>query len=81
MPRVVGADLQSAQDLLQERSENPLFLTRSWDATGRRRLQVRDSAWVVCAQNVAPGRAVHPSSTEVVLSVVRRDERCPSRRG
>ncbi len=76
MPDLVGRDLQSAQDAIQRVTGNPLFVTRSKDASGRGRTQVLDRNWTVCAQDVVAGQRF-TSSTTITFSVVKDDENCP----
>ncbi len=76
MPKEVGKVLQDAQDDIQQVSGNPIFITRSVDATGRGRHQILDRDWKVCSQNVAPGKRVKPD-TEIAFSVVKLGESCP----
>lgn len=76
MPDAVGMDLQSAQDLLQEEAGDFLYISMSEDATGEDRMQLIDSNWVVCSQNIAPGAAV-TADVNVIFYVVKDDESCP----
>ncbi len=69
MPDVVCMDLQDAQDLIQE---SGVFYSRSVDATGEGRRQIRDSNWVVVGQEPAAGAAIGEGEAE--LSVVKDDE-------
>ena len=71
MPDAVGMDLQSAQDLLQDTAGNFLYYSSSEDATGEGRMQLMDSNWVVCSQNVAPGATV-TDDLNVIFYVVSR---------
>jgi hypothetical protein len=73
MPRVVGLNLQKAQNLLQMMGS---YFMDQTDASGMGRFQLLDSKWHVCAQNPPPGRTV-PLSTIVTLASVKLDERCP----
>ena len=76
MPNEVGANLQKAQDDIQRTSGNPLFITRSEDATGAGRHQILDRNWKVCSQNVPTGTNVD-QSVAIVLGVVQLTESCP----
>lgn len=76
MPDLVGRSLQQAQDDMQKLTGNPVFITRSHDATGKKRNQVVDSNWQVCSQNIAPGGQVTGQST-VDFGAVKLDESCP----
>jgi hypothetical protein len=69
MPDVVGLDLQSAQDTIQE---SGVFFSRSEDATGQGRAQVMDRNWVVVRQNPAPGTPIGEGAA--VLYVVKHGE-------
>lgn len=73
MPRLVGKNLQDAQDLLQSLGS---YLMDQQDASGLGRIQVRDSNWKVCRQRPAAGTVV-PVDTVVILAAVKLDERCP----
>lgn len=72
MPRVVGMNLQLAQDLLQSKGSYGLFQE---DHKGLNRFQVLDSNWKVCKQSPAPGKKVSTSNI-VTLSSVKLTERC-----
>lgn len=73
MPRVVGMNLQYAQDLLQSLGS---YLMDQTDAAGLNRWQIIDSNWKVCRQSPAAGKVV-PQSINVTLASVKLDERCP----
>lgn len=73
MPRLVGKNLQDAQDELQSLGS---FFVDQQDASGLGRLQLVDSNWKVCRQKPAAGKAV-PLSAIVVLASVKLNERCP----
>lgn len=73
MPRLVGKNLQDAQDQLQSLGS---YLMDQQDASGLGRLQILDSNWKVCWQRPAAGKVV-PLSTIVVLASVKLHERCP----
>jgi hypothetical protein len=68
VPNVVGKDLQSAQEELF-----PPLRSTSIDATGRGRVQLLDSNWVVVRQEPAAGTTV-PVFTDIKLFVVKRGE-------
>lgn len=73
MPKVVGMNLQLAQDLLQSKGS---YLMDQTDALGLNRFQINDSGWTVCNQSPAAGKKV-PTSTMVTLGSVKLTERCP----
>ena len=74
MPDLVGLDLQTAQNLIQQ---NGVFLSRSHDLLGMRN-QVLDSNWVVCTQNIPVGQQVTGDAEGLIdLGVVKREESCP----
>ncbi|SOC50272.1 PASTA domain-containing protein [Blastococcus aggregatus] len=74
MPDLVGTDLQSAQDAVQELG---VFYSVSHDLLGSRN-QVNDSNWIVCDQNVAPGeRVTGDVEGQLDFGVVKREESCP----
>lgn len=73
MPRVVGMNLQLAQDLLQSLGS---YLMDQTDAAGLERWQIIDSNWKVCKQSPAAGKIV-PQSITVTLASVKLAERCP----
>lgn len=75
MPNEVGKVLQDAQDDIQAISGNPLFFTRSTDATGAGRHQILDRDWKICAQNVPAGTSVG-ADADIVFSVVKLSESC-----
>jgi hypothetical protein len=72
MPRLVGHNLQAAQDELQAHGS---YLMDQQDASGLGRFQLLDSNWVVCAQNPAAGNRV-PLDRIVTLSAVKLGELC-----
>ena len=72
MPRLVGKNLQLAQDTLQNLGS---FVMDQQDASGLGRLQVNDSNWKVCSQQPKAGAKV-PVETIVVLASVKLDETC-----
>lgn len=74
MPDLVGSDLQSAQDAVQELG---VFYSVSHDLLGSRN-QVLDSNWIVCDQNVTPGqRVTGEAEGKLDFGVVKREEQCP----
>jgi hypothetical protein len=72
MPKVVGMNLQLAQDLLQSKGS---FILDQEDFKGLSRLQVLDSNWKVCKQSPSAGKKV-VTSTLVTLSSVKLTEKC-----
>lgn len=72
MPKVVGMNLQLAQDLLQSLGSYGLLQE---DSKGLNRFQVLDSNWKVCKQSPSPGKKVS-TSVIVTLSSVKLTERC-----
>ena len=72
MPKVVGMNLQLAQDLLQSKGS---YILDQVDHKGLLRIQVLDSNWKVCKQSPSPGKVVL-ASTVVTLSSVKLTERC-----
>ncbi|KRE61574.1 hypothetical protein [Nostocoides sp. Soil756] len=73
MPKLVGQNLQLAQDILQKQGS---YLIDQQDAAGLGRIQVNDSNWKVCTQEPKAG-AETPIETVVVLASVKLDETCP----
>lgn len=55
-------DLQDAQDLIQEQG---VFYSKSSDATGQGRRQIRDSNWVVVSQTPAAGEPIGEGDAEL----------------
>ena len=72
MPKVVGMNLQLAQDLLQSKGS---YILDQEDFKGLSRLQILDSNWKVCAQSPSAGKRVS-ASTMVTLSSVKLSESC-----
>ena len=72
MPRVVGMNLQLAQDLLQSKGS---YILDQVDHKGLLRIQVLDSNWKVCKQTPSAGKVVL-ASTVVTLASVKLTERC-----
>jgi hypothetical protein len=72
MPKVVGLNLQLAQDLLQSKGS---YLIDQVDFKGLNRFQVLDSNWKVCTQSPSAGKKI-PISTVVALASVKLTERC-----
>jgi hypothetical protein len=75
MPDEGGRGLQEAQDDVQRVSGNPIFFTDSSDASGQGRMQIIDSNWKVCSQNVAPGTSVN-QDTDISFAAVKLGEDC-----
>lgn len=73
MPKLVGENLQLAQDILQK--EGSFFVDQE-DALGLDRIQVNDSNWHVCTQSPKAGKKV-PVETVVTLASVKLAEDCP----
>ena len=76
MPNEVGLGLQAAQDDIQRVSGNPIFISRSTDATGAGRHQVLDRDWKVCTQRPAAGTNV-AAHGDVSFGAVKLAESCP----
>lgn len=74
MPDVVGIDLQSAQDAVQQLTGFRVVVA-SHDRTGADRSQVVDRDWVVCTQSVAAGGRLAPD-VMVDFGVVTVGETC-----
>lgn len=74
MPNLVGTDLQTAQDAVQQLTGFRAVLV-SHDRTGANRSQVFDREWIVCTQNVVAGSELAPD-TMVDFGVVEQGERC-----
>ena len=72
MPKLVGMNLQLAQDLLQSKGS---YILDQEDFKGLSRFQINDSNWKVCKQSPAPGKSV-PVSSVVTLYSVKLTERC-----
>ena len=75
MPKLVGRNLQDAQDAIQALTGNAIFFTKSHDATGRGRHQVLDRDWKVCSQNVRPGAAI-TTTTVIDFGAAKLGEDC-----
>ncbi|KRF30050.1 hypothetical protein ASG91_00220 [Phycicoccus sp. Soil802] len=73
MPKLVGKNLQLAQDTLQSVGS---YVLDQEDASGLGRLQVNDSNWKVCSQKPKAGASI-PIETVVLLSSVKLSEDCP----
>lgn len=73
MPKLVGKNLQDAQDQLQAQGS---YLMDQQDASGLGRFQMLDSNWKVCWQKPAAGKVV-PIDSVVVLASVKLTEKCP----
>ena len=76
MPDLVGQNLQDAQDTIQSLTDRAILLTLSHDASGQDRVQILDSNWKVCDQNIPPGEAITADS-EIDFGAVQLDESCP----
>jgi hypothetical protein len=76
MPNLVGSNLQKAQDQMQKLTGDPVFITKSHDATGKKRNQVVDSNWKVCSQNITAGSQISVRST-IDFGAVKIEETCP----
>jgi hypothetical protein len=74
MPDVVGIDLQSAQDTVQQLTGFRVVVS-SHDRTGADRTQVFDRDWIVCTQSVAAGSELVPDAM-VDFGVVEQAESC-----
>lgn len=73
MPDLVGLDLQTAQDAVQEFG---VFYSISHDLRGSRN-QVLDSNWIVCDQVPAAGsRVTGEVEGTIDFGVVKREEAC-----
>lgn len=75
MPDLVGRDLQSAQDTVQQMTDFAITATTSHDATGAGRPQVVDQDWRVCTQSIPAGAAID-ADTMIDFGVVLRGESC-----
>ena len=74
MPDMVGANLQVAQNTMQD---NGVFWSVSHDLLGIRE-QVVDGNWQVCDQNVPAGQRVTGQVEGAIdFGVVKLEERCP----
>lgn len=73
MPKLVGVNLQLAQDTLQSLGS---YVLDQEDASGLDRFQVNDANWKVCSQKPKAGAKV-PIETVVLLSSVKLAEDCP----
>ncbi len=73
MPKLVGVNLQLAQDTLQSLGS---YVLDQEDASGLERFQVNDSNWKVCSQKPKAGARV-PIETVVLLNSVKLAEDCP----
>jgi hypothetical protein len=73
MPKLVGENLQLAQDTLQKVGS---YILDQEDALGLDRIQVMDSNWQVCSQTPKAGTKV-PVETVVLLASVKLTESCP----
>jgi hypothetical protein len=73
MPKLVGVNLQLAQDILQKQGS---YLMDQEDALGLDRIQVNDSNWQVCSQAPKAGSVVDASAM-ITLASVKLSEDCP----
>jgi hypothetical protein len=73
MPKLVGVNLQLAQDTLQSLGS---YVLDQEDASGLERFQVNDSNWKVCSQKPKAGASVRIEAV-VLLSSVKLAEDCP----
>ncbi len=73
MPKLVGKNLQLAQDMLQSQGS---YVLDQKDALGLDRFQIDDSNWKVCRQSPKAGKAVDVDAM-VTLSAVKLSEDCP----
>lgn len=77
MPSLVGIDLQTAQDKIQEHG---VFYSVSHDLLGSRN-QVLDSNWQVCNQTPPAGTRIQGAAADwegkINFGVVKRTEHCP----
>lgn len=73
MPKLVGKNLQLAQDILQNEGS---YLLDQTDALGLHRVQLVDSNWKVCTQSPKAGKTVGVDAM-VTLAAVKLDEDCP----
>lgn len=74
MPELVGVDLQTAQNAVQD---NGVFFSVSHDLLGSRS-QVLDSNWIVCTQSIPAGQRVTGDvEGEIDFGAVKRGEACP----
>ena len=72
MPKLVGKNLQVAQDQLQARGS---YVLDQEDASGLNRFQVLDSNWKVCRQKPQAGKKVGIDQL-VTLWSVKLEESC-----
>lgn len=76
MPNLIGANLQVAQNAIQELTDYAVFYSSSTDLTGLSRMQIDDSNWQVCRSTPLPG-ASFSEDTPIDFGVVKLDETCP----
>lgn len=69
MPDVVCMNLQEAQDEIQDHG---VLFSRSEDATGKDRMQLIDSNWIVVKQSPKPGTLI--AEGDPLLSAVKIGE-------
>lgn len=77
MPNFVGMNLQDAQNKVQTYG---VFYSKSHDLNGSR-MQMLDSNWKVCDQNIKPGTKIQGSADdyegEIDFGTVKVEEDCP----
>lgn len=73
MPKLVGQNLQLAQDILQKEGS---FVMDQEDALGLDRIQVNDSNWQVCSQTPKAGTTSEVTAV-ITLASVKLTEDCP----
>jgi len=73
MPKLIGVNLQLAQDILQKEGS---YVMDQEDALGLDRIQVNDSNWQVCSQTPMAGSKIDVSAV-VTLGSVKLAEECP----
>lgn len=74
MPNLVGANLQDAQNQIQELTDNSVKTT-SHDATPQDREQDDDRDWKVCNQSAKAGDQITEEQA-IDFTVVKNDESC-----
>ena len=76
MPNLVGSNLQSAQDRIQDPTNFVVAMTTSHDAASADRHQMFDRNWKVCSQNIPPSSLIN-RDTQIDFGAVELEERCP----
>lgn len=74
MPNLVGANLQDAQNQIQQLTDNAVKTT-SHDATPADREQAVDRDWKVCNQSAKPGDQITEEQA-IDFTVVKTGESC-----